>query len=206
MKLGGFMENVGNLGQMSGKTRDNLNRVSSGFSFGLFELVAMAGFLVVGISTFLNFTPVEAKTWNSSGAGLPVLFSCLAGALLMLRKNHFVGFFVAIISGFFLVHEIIIIYDNKAVELGRELGANGWFRLVLDIYIDAFRYHTGAFWGLVGILVALTSICIGWVLEIVRANNSAAAKADVTAEPVLAAKQNLSEASEETYSDGSAEV
>lgn len=197
------MENVSNLGHVNGNPREKTGRASAGFSFGIFELIAMAGFLVVGISTFFEFTPVVAKTWNASGAGLPVLFSCLAGALLMLRKNHFVGFFVAIISGFFLTHEIIIIYDNKAVELGRELGANGWFRPVLDVYIDAFRYHTGAFWGLVGILISLISISIGWAVEVVRANNAAI---PVESEVRVTAQQVVTEVNEEGSSADSLEV
>jgi len=140
---------------------------------GAFEIVAIAGFLTVVASTFLNFTPVVAQTWRTGGIGLPVMLSCVAGAIFMLFRNYFAGFFIAVFSGFFLTHEIIIIYDNKAVELGRELGPDGWFRLVFDVYRDAFALNTGAFWALVGVLLAMTGVCVGWVLNIVRMNNEA---------------------------------
>ncbi len=142
-------------------------------SVGVCDLIAIVGFIVVGASTFLDFTPVVAQNWRASGAGLPVLIGCLAGAIFMLQRNYFAGFFISVFSGFFLTHEIIIIYDNKAVELGRELGPNGWFRLVVDVYLDAFKFNTGAFWALVGVLLAMTGVCVGWVLEILHANRQA---------------------------------
>lgn len=150
----------------------NTDISSSGFP-GVFEVVAAAGFLTVVASTFLNFTPVVAQTWRAGGIGLPVMLACVAGAVFMLFRNYFAGFFIAVFSGFFLTHEIIIIYDNKAVELGRELGSDGWFRLVFDVYRDAFAFNTGAFWALVGVLLAMTGVCVGWVLNIVRLNNEA---------------------------------
>lgn len=150
----------------------NTDISSSGFP-GVFEVVAVAGFLTVVASTFLNFTPVVAQTWRAGGIGLPVMLACVAGAVFMLFRNYFAGFFIAVFSGFFLTHEIIIIYDNKAVELGRELGSDGWFRLVFDVYRDAFAFNTGAFWALVGVLLAMTGVCVGWVLNIVRMNNEA---------------------------------
>lgn len=150
----------------------NTDISSSGFP-GVFEVVAVAGFLTVVASTFLNFTPVVAQTWRAGGIGLPVMLACVAGAVFMLFRNYFAGFFIAVFSGFFLTHEIIIIYDNKAVELGRELGSDGWFRLVFDVYRDAFAFNTGAFWALLGVLLAMTGVCVGWVLNIVRMNNEA---------------------------------
>lgn len=177
---------------------ENKNIGSTGFP-GVFEVVAIAGFLTVVASTFLNFTPVVAQTWRAGGIGLPVMLSCFAGAIFMLFRNYFAGFFVAVFSGFFLTHEIIIIYDNKAVELGRELGPDGWFRLVFDVYRDAFAFNTGAFWALVGVLLAMTGVCIGWVLNIIRMNNEAvqlsqlAAGADKPAGDVIVAASAVEE-------------
>ncbi len=140
---------------------------------GVFESAAIAGFLIVVASTFLNFTPVVAVNWRAGGMGLPVMLCCMAGTFFMVFRNYFAGFFIAVFSGFFLTHEIIIIYDNKAVELGRELGHDGWFRLVFDVYRDAFAINTGAFWALVGVLLAMTGVCVGWALNIVKMNNEA---------------------------------
>ena len=157
---------------MQTESGENKNISSTGFP-GVFEVVAIAGFLTVVASTFLNFTPVVAQNWRVAGIGLPVMLSCIAGAVFMLFRHYFAGFFIAVFSGFFLTHEIIIIYDNKAVELGRELGPDGWFRLVFDVYRDAFTFNTGAFWALTGVLLAMTGVCAGWVLNIVRMNNEA---------------------------------
>ncbi len=192
----------------------NTDISSSGFP-GVFEVVAVAGFLTVVASTFLNFTPVVAQTWRAGGIGLPVMLACVAGAVFMLFRNYFAGFFIAVFSGFFLTHEIIIIYDNKAVELGRELGSEGWFRLVFDVYRDAFAFNTGAFWALVGVLLAMTGVCVGWVLNIVRLNNEAvqlsllAAGADNPAGNVVAAttafEENISASSTTDAEDDDAD-
>lgn len=164
---------------------------------GPLELVAVLGFMMVGASTFLDFTPVIAQNWRASGVGLPVLIACLAGALVMLRKNHFAGFFIAMFAAFFLTHEIIIVYDNKAVELGRELGPDGWFRPVVMIYRDAFSFKTGAFWALAGTLLSLSGICIGWFQEVRRANKAAgAAFNDKTPENAVIAETAAFEFSE----------
>ena len=69
----------------------NTDISSSGFP-GVFEVVAVAGFLTVVASTFLNFTPVVAQTWRAGGIGLPVMLACVAGAVFMLFRNYFAGF------------------------------------------------------------------------------------------------------------------
>lgn len=182
---------------------------------GIFESVAITGFVIVIASTFLDFTPVVALNWRAGGIGLPVMLACIAGTVFMLFRNYFAGFFIAVFSGFFLTHEIIIIYDNKAVELGRELGTDGWFRLVFDVYRDAFSFNTGAFWALVGVLLAAIGICAGWVLNIIRMNNEAvqlsqlAADTDKpTADAIMAAtdsEENASASSGAESEDGEVE-
>ena len=143
---------------------------------GFFAITAIIGFAIIGFSTSMDFTPAVAANWRSAGVGLPVMIACIFGAVLMLRRDFFSGFFIAIFAGFFLTHEIIIIYDNKAVELGQELGVNGWFRPVMDVYRDAFSFNTGAFWALIGILLALASVVAGGVFEVVGANRLALQK------------------------------
>ncbi len=151
----------------------------------LFATTALIGFAIIGASTFLDFTPVVAQNWRASGVGLPVMISCLIGAYAMARRDFFTGFFIAIFAGFFLTHEIIIIYDNKAVEMGMELGPNGWFRPVLNIYRDAFSFNTGAFWALIGVLIALFSVVTGGLVDTVSKNHMAQEQAEaVTKEAV----------------------
>ncbi|HNX77350.1 MAG TPA: hypothetical protein PLM07_10470 [Candidatus Rifleibacterium sp.] len=142
-----------------------------------FAITAVIGFAIIGFSTSMNFTPAVAQNWRSAGVGLPVMISCILGAFLMFRRDFFSGFFITIFAGFFLTHEIIIIYDNKAVELGQELGVNGWFRPVMEVYRDAFSFNTGAFWALVGVLIALVSVVAGGMFEVVDSNRLALQKA-----------------------------
>ncbi len=153
-------------------------------SFGLFEILAILGFALIIASTFLDFTPIVKQNWRASGVGLPVAAACFLGVFLMLRRHYFAGFFIAVFAGFFLTHEIIIIYDNKAVELGKELAVDGWFRPVLEVYRDAFTFNTGAFWALIGVLVSGISICVGWVIDVVRTNSYAAQQAEISAATV----------------------
>lgn len=166
-------------------------------SFGPFEMLAILGFALIIASTFLDFTPIVKQNWRASGAGFPVAISCFLGAFLMLRRHYFAGFFIAVFAGFFLTHEIIIIYDNKAVELGKELTVDGWFRPVLEVYRNAFTFNTGAFWALVGVLVSVISICVGWVIDVVKTNNYAAKRADLIGEAMKVAAATGTETARE---------
>ncbi|MDD3147438.1 MAG: hypothetical protein PHD82_09060 [Candidatus Riflebacteria bacterium] len=167
----------------------------SGTLPGALEIIAIIGFVIVVASTSLDFTPIVPQNWRAAGAGVPVAITCCVGILLMLRRNHFGGFFAAIFTGFFLTHEIIIIYDNKAVELGKELKIDGWFRPVLEVYRDAFSFNTGAYWALIGVLVAAVSICAGWVIDVIQKNNNAARLAEV------AGSQSGNDPAEDNFAD-----
>ncbi|NCB39212.1 MAG: hypothetical protein EOM80_10610 [Erysipelotrichia bacterium] len=144
-----------------------------GIDIGAFELIAVLGFLIIGLSTYLDFTPVVAKNWRENGVGMQVLVACMAGSFLMLKRCHFAGFFIVIFTAFFLTHGIIIVYDTRAIELGKEIGPDGWFRSVLMIYQDAFNVHFGAFWAMFGTVISFLGIFIGWI-QAVRRDNKAA--------------------------------
>ncbi len=146
---------------------------------GIFEILAMSGFGIVAVSTFMNFVPVFEKSWRAGAVGMPVMLACLAGCWLVLKRNYFACFFIAMFSAFFLVHEIIILYDARAIEMGRELGPDGWFRPVFHVFRDAFTVKYGAFFALVGVLTALSGTSAGWILEILHLNRIAAESTEV---------------------------
>jgi hypothetical protein len=133
--------------------------------YGVAEGIAVAGFLMLTMSTFINFLPITKANWISVGVGLPVMFASLAGAFLILFKKHFESFFAAMFSAFFLTLEIIIIYDKKALELGAEKGADGWFRSVPMIFGDALNLKVGAFWAFTGVVIAILAIIGGWIFH-----------------------------------------
>lgn len=150
----------------SGKPRE----FDIGISLSPLSIFAAAGFALVIFSTFLDFTPINAQSWRAGGVGLPVMLSCMVGCILALRKNYFSAFFIGIFAAFFLTHEIIIIYDSKAIELGQELKPDGWFRSVIMVYQDALQTGFGAFWGMIGAILASVVPLIGMAAEVRRKN------------------------------------
>ncbi|MEW6713364.1 MAG: hypothetical protein AB1403_26320, partial [Candidatus Riflebacteria bacterium] len=136
----------------------------------VFEYVAAVGFLAMILSNFLSFTPIEERTWREIGVGLPVVMASIVGIAMVFKKQYFSSFFIAMFSAFFITHEIIICYDNRAVELGREIGADGWFRLLPIIFTDALKPGYGAFWGTFGISVAIVAILVAWMIATYKAN------------------------------------
>ncbi len=160
------------------KQNEGPREFAFGFTPGFIGLAVAAGFALIVFSTFLDFTPVCQRSWRTGGVGLPVMLSCLAGVILALRKNYFTSFFIGIFAAFFLTHEIVVIYDNRAVELGLELKPDGWFRSVIQVYLDALQPGYGAFWGFIGSTLASLVPLVGMALE-VRQKNLAAAEASV---------------------------
>jgi len=141
-----------------------------GISLSPLSILTAVGFALVIFSTFLDFTPISGQSWRAGGVGLPVMLSCMVGCILALRKSYFSAFFIGIFAAFFLTHEIIIVYDSKAIELGQELKPDGWFRSVIMVYQDAFQIGYGAFWGLIGTILASATPLIGIAAEVRRKN------------------------------------
>lgn len=151
---------------------------TEGFAPSVTGVIIAAGFILVIFSTFLDFTPVCLRSWRAGGVGLPVMLSCLAGTVLALRRSFFSSFFIGIFAAFFLTHEIIVIYDNRAVELALELKPDGWFRSVIQVYLDALQPGYGAFWGLIGATIASIVPLIGLAIEVRQKNLEAAANSN----------------------------
>lgn len=144
------------------------------FDFGIFEIIAAAGFIILFASNFLSFAPIEERTWREIGVGFPVMIGSIFAVMMILNRKYFSSFFIGMFSAFFITHEIIICYDNKAVEMGRELGPEGWFRSVAMLFSDALNPEFGAFWAVAGVCLALVALIIGWVRTIYLDNLKAA--------------------------------
>lgn len=141
-------------------------------------VIGIAGFFLVVIGSLMPFVPIIDKTWRSGSTGLIVALSCLLGCLLLHRREFFATFFIAMFAAFFLVHEVIIIYDNYAIEMGKEYGPEGVYRLVVQIFANALTPTHGAFWGFIGSIMALFGVLIGWSGDVIEKNNAAAIAAD----------------------------
>ena len=135
----------------------------NGHRIGILEIIAGLGFFVLIISNFMNFAPVEERSWREFGLGFPAVIAGLAGMYAILRKLYFTSFSIAMFTAFFIFHEVIICYDSKAIEMGRELGKNGWFRSIPLIFADTLKPSFGAFWGIMGISLTVLFILIAWI-------------------------------------------
>jgi len=156
------------------KDYENPHKSETGFKPDIPGLIIALGLILIVFSTFMDFTPVCQRSWRAGGVGLPVMLSCMVGVVLALRKNYFSVFFISIFAAFFLTHEIIIIYDARAVELGQELRPDGWFRSVIQVYMDALQPGYGALWGVIGAATASLASLIGLAVEVIRKNLEAA--------------------------------
>jgi hypothetical protein len=135
----------------------------NGHRIGILEILAGLGFFILIISNFMSFTPVEERTWREFGLGFPAVIAGLAGIYAILRKLYFTSFSIATFLAFFIIHEVIICYDSKALEMGKELGKDGWFRSIPLIFADALKPSFGAFWGITSISLTVLFILIAWV-------------------------------------------
>lgn len=158
--------------EMQNYNQSSVERLN--FNVRTFEMIAAFGFIAMIASNFLSFVPIEEKTWREIGVGFPVVLASIVGVALVLKRQFFWSFFIAMFSAFFITHEVIICYDNKAVEMGRELGPEGWFRPVTMIFQDAMNPSYGAFWGICGISLTILAIMIGWVFNTYQENQKAA--------------------------------
>lgn len=140
----------------------------------LLQAVSIAGFVLLAISTSLKFVPIAEQAWRDTSLGFTVMLFAVLGCVAVERKNFFTAFFIAVFAAFFLIHDVIILYDGKAVEMGREIGPEGWLRPMVLIFEDAFHLFNGVSTGLIGVLTALTGVCIAWVVTVVKDNQDAA--------------------------------
>jgi hypothetical protein len=101
------------------------------------------------------------------------MLSGVIGMALVLKRRYFSAFMIGTFAAFFISHEIIICYDDKAIEMGRELGPDGWFRLVAMVFHDAMNVSHGSFWAVTGSSLALIAILVGWPLKIYHDNKAA---------------------------------
>ncbi|MGM0599923.1 MAG: hypothetical protein ACQETH_08930 [Candidatus Rifleibacteriota bacterium] len=140
---------------------------------GMLEIIAGLGFFILIVSNFMSFTPVEERTWREFGLGFPAVIAGLAGIYAILRKLYFTSFSIAMFSAFFIIHEVIICYDSKAIAMGRELGKEGWFRSIPLIFADTLKPSFGAFWGIFGISLTVFFILIAWIYSTYCFNQAA---------------------------------
>ncbi len=136
-------------------------------SFGCISL------FITLVSCFLKFVPITDLSWFNMGTGkLIVLFSFI-GLFLNLKKEYFGSFFITIFLSFFVIHEVIISYDSYAIALGKECGEDGTFRLVFDLFKDAYDPHCGSLWATLGSISSFILVTFAWIFKTIEQNQEA---------------------------------
>ena len=138
--------------------------------YNIFTIIAFLAYLLLIGSVFSQFVPIQTGNWFNIGMGKYVGLAAIFAIYSLFVKNYFVAFFISLFSAFFVFHEVIIFYDNYAIELGRELGSDGSFRLVFSIFSDAFNWKYGAYSALLGSLTSLIVVSIAWLFNTVFEN------------------------------------
>lgn len=129
------------------------------------DLIAIIGLVFFIMSCFLTLTPISENNLLQGPMGMPSMLFAFMAIVALYKKNYFAAFFIAMFNAFYLTHEVIIMYDSKAIQMGRELGADGWFRPVIMIFSDALQSEYGAFWGVIGSGLAVLAIIFAWIHE-----------------------------------------
>lgn len=139
-------------------------------------IIVCISFIVSAFSTFSVFVPIDIEKWIATGAGKFVFITSILGVFFFIIKNYFVTFFITLFDLFFLLNEVIIKYDSKAVELGQEIASGdspGYFRSFVDIFADVANNGSGAFYIFIGLFISfiLTTIC--WSRKVYLDNQNA---------------------------------
>jgi hypothetical protein len=168
-----------------------------GFELGIAEVISAVGFLILMASVFMQFVPISEQSWSLLGRGNAVFLFALFGGIAVLTRHYFGAFFAGMFSAYFLTHEIIIEYEKKAIAALQEVEPDGLYRLVFSVYADAFSIKTGAFWSLLGVIVALLACIVGWVINTLRSNS------EMLEAAIIAEEDVDNEGSEDNDEDGS---
>ncbi len=137
------------------------------------NLLTILCYLIFIISIKIKFISINELDWYNLGMGKYIGLFAIIGILCIFKRNYFAAFFISLFAAFFSVHEVIIFYDNYAIELGRELGENGLYRSVIDIFfVEVFKNpRVGAFWAISSSVTSLLLVTITWIKNIINKND-----------------------------------
>lgn len=147
----------------------NISKVSL-FNFTT-NILAICSYLIVIISALIRFIPINSHSWFDLGMGKYIGIASIFAIYFIVLKNYFAAFFISIFASFFVFHEIIIFYDNYAIELGKELGDTGLFRSIPGIFENICNIKLGAFWAIIGSLLSLMFVTLSWISHTIKVNH-----------------------------------
>ena len=140
--------------------------------FDILSILASLCYLVFTVSILIQFVPINELNWFNLGMGKYLGFATIFAILCLYVKNYFAAFFISLFAAFFSFHEIIIFYDNYAIELGKELGSDGVFRSLVEIFVNEIvkKPNYGAFWAIFSSTLSLFFVSLAWMRNIIIGN------------------------------------
>ena len=150
--------------------KQSYSQLNSSSHLFFVNITVLILYAVLIFSVFMQFIPIHNSNWFNLGMGKYVGIAAIFGIYCILTKNYFAAFFISLFSSFFVFHEVIIFYDNYAIELGKELGSDGTYRLVFEIFSNAFNIKYGAFWAVFGSLLSFISVTYAWITNTIIQN------------------------------------
>lgn len=153
---------------------ENTKKPINIFSMPFLRIIAVICYLILIGTTLIQFIPINNQNWFNLGMGKLVGFTAIFAILCIINKNYFAAFFISLFSAFFAFHEIIIFYDNYAIELGQELGDDGVFRSLYEIFKNEIftKPQYGAFWAIISSSISLITVSIDWIINTIIVNHS----------------------------------
>ena len=149
------------------------NNSNKDYSFSEFKIdflgiLTILCYIVFIISILMKFIPIKDLSWFKLGMGKYLGIASIFAILSIFYKNYFAAFFISLFATFFSFHEIIIFYDSYAIELGKELGDDGLFRSVIEIFIKEIGGNPeyGGFWAILSSSLSLIFVSLGWMKNI----------------------------------------
>ncbi len=140
----------------------NSNKISFK-SFFILDLLTFFAYIGIVVSALIPFLPINELSWFKIGMGKYVGVAVIFSIYFLYIKNYFASFFISLFSSFFAIHELIIFFDNYAIELGKELGNDGVYRFIPDIFVKICDYRYGVFWAILCSLLSLIFVTINWI-------------------------------------------
>ena len=150
------------------------NTTDSPFDFDILSIFASICYLIFTVSILIQFIPINTSNWYNLGMGKYLGFATIFAIMCLFFKNYFAAFFISLFAAFFSFHEIIIFYDNYAIELGKELGSDGVFRSLVEIFVNEIikQPSYGAFWAIFSSILSLFFVSLAWIKNIIIGNIS----------------------------------
>ncbi len=138
----------------------------------LLNIITIICYIAFIISIKIQFISINELDWYHLGMGKYLGLFAILGIICIFNKKYYAAFFISLFAAFFSFHEVIIFFDNFAIEKGCELGDDGLYRSIIGIFLDEVikKPQLGAFWAIFSSSFSLFFVSIIWILNTINEN------------------------------------